>query len=419
MMLLLYTILIRIYQGSIVLASIWNSKARLWVNGRKNILKKLKQELKPNEKRVWFHCASLGEFEQGRPVIEAFKLQHPEFKIVLTFFSPSGYEIRKNYEGADYIFYLPLDTKSNAEKTIFFIQPKLVFFIKYEFWYYYFTELNTKNIPIYLVSAIFRPDQLFFKWYGSFYSDLLKKISHFFVQNESSAILLNSIGITNVTVSGDTRFDRVYAISKNKKTLPLISEFKQDHKLFIAGSTWPEDEKILMNLLTDMSKSNSPLKFIIAPHEISESKIKTLSSSLEEKGIKYLKYSEAKEETIKEFNVLIIDNIGMLSSLYQYGEIAFIGGGYGKGIHNILEAATFGLPILFGPNYQKFQEAKDLIQIKGAFCIQDAAGLITQTGLFLNSETSLKNAAEVSREYVVSMLGATNIVMHYTEQFFL
>lgn len=413
-MVLLYTMFIRIYQGILLLASAWNPKARLWVRGRKNIFEKLKHDLQPYEKRAWFHCASLGEFEQGRPLIEAFKQHYPEYKIALTFFSPSGYEIQKNYIGADYVFYLPLDTKSNAEKTISLIQPKMVFFIKYEFWYHYFNRLNSEGIPIYLVSAIFRPDQLFFKWYGNFYKNLLKKVSHFFVQNESSATLLKSIGITNVTVSGDTRFDRVFTISQQKKAFPLISMFKQDQKTLIAGSTWPEDEEMITDLLFDMQKSNRSLKCIIAPHEISASKINTLTGALEEKAIKHLKYSEATEETIQEYDVLIIDNIGMLSSLYQYGEIAFIGGGFGKGIHNILEAATFGLPVLFGPNYQKFQEAVDLIHLKGAFCILNSIGLIKQTESFLTDEISLKNSAETSKNYVLSKRGATNIIMDNT-----
>ena len=403
---LIYDITLFFLSISIRIAALFgNAKAKLWIEGRKNIFQKVKNKISelntPNSKLIWFHCASLGEFEQGRPLIESIKALSlgrgvgGEAKIILTFFSPSGYEIRKNYEHANAVFYLPLDTKENAKKFIELIQPSMVFFIKYEFWYHYFMELHKRKIPVYVVSAIFRPDQLFFKWYGGLFRKLLKTVKHFFVQNENSKSLLNSLGINNVTVSGDTRFDRVFDTCQNVKSFPLIEKFKDNKKVLIAGSTWEQDEKLLVELAT---LSPSPLsqgrgvggevKLIIAPHEIHESHIQSIIQQL--KNLTIVRYSQANEENVKGADVLVIDNIGMLSSLYQYGNIAYIGGGFSKGIHNILEAATFGMPVIFGPNYEKFQEAKELIRLGGAFSIDSYEALEKTINFLLGDELVLK-----------------------------
>jgi 3-deoxy-D-manno-octulosonic-acid transferase len=354
------------------------------------------------------------EFEQGRPLIEAFKIRYPEYAIVLTFFSPSGYEVKKNYPVADFIFYLPLDSASNARKFIELIQPQQVFFIKYEFWFYYLKELSVRNIPVYIVSAKFRPEQLFFKWYGGFYKSILKYVSHFFVQNKESLTLLKTIGLNTATITGDTRFDRVYTLVHQKKQIPLLPEFKDNHTIFIAGSSWPKDHVLLIALIAHTKESN--LKFILAPHEIINSEIKSLTKKLTEHGITSLKYSEANPITINKAQVLIIDSIGMLSSLYQYAEIAYIGGGFDKGIHNILEPATYGLPILFGPKYKKFKEAIDLINLKGAFCINTIKELEQQVQTFVSNEAILKDCANLCASYTASNRGATNTIMNYLDK---
>jgi len=404
----IYNSFIFLYSAAIHIASLFNSKAKLWVSGRNNIFHKLKSDLLlSGSNPIWFHCASLGEFEQGRPLIEKIKKVNKDQKIILTFFSPSGYEIRKKYPEADHIYYLPLDTPSNAKRFLEIVNPKAAIFIKYEFWFNYLNELKKRNIPTYLVSGIFRKDHYFFKFYGYWFRKQLNSFTYFFLQNENSEKLLNSIGYKNCLVTGDTRFDRVSGIAKNVRSFPLISQFKQHHSLLIAGSTWPHDEKIISEWYANTAFQTQRFKIIIAPHEISEGRISSIQSNF--KG-KILKFSQANEQNINDADILIIDNIGMLSSLYQYGTIAFIGGGFGKGIHNILEAATFALPVIFGPNYHKFTEAKELIHFGGAFSISDVHEF-EKTMILLNDEEVIRTASHISKNYVESRVGATDKIV--------
>jgi len=403
---LLYNIGTQFYFFFIRIASFFNQKARFWVNGRKNLLNNIEAILPENERRIWIHCASLGEFEQGRPVIERLKSLNQGIKIVLTFFSPSGFEVRKNFKGADYIFYLPQDTKTNAKKFISLINPKYVIFVKYEFWVHYINELKSREIPLYLISANFRKGQLFFRWYGGFYRSILHKITHLFVQNENSLELLIEIGITNVTISGDTRFDRVVDIAAQTKDIPLVSLFKQNKKILIGGSTWNKDNELIVDLIN--SESLKDTKFIIAPHEIHEKDIEELINSIK---IKSIRYSEANENNIIEAMVLIIDNIGLLSSLYRYADIAYIGGGFGKGIHNTLEAATFGMPVLFGPNYKKFREAIDLVKLGAAFPVNSSKELTDIVNDLFIDQNKLNHLSEIAKNYVNNNKGATDIII--------
>lgn len=415
---ILYSLSIYLYAFAIRVAALFNPKAKLFLLGRKNIFETLKSQFSnvKSDNLVWFHCASLGEFEQGRPLMEKMKVQHPEIKILLTFFSPSGYEIRKNYSGADYIFYLPMDTPANAKRFVEIVKPKKVFFVKYEFWFNYLSELKTNHIPTYLVSGIFRTDHHFFKSTGGWFRQQLSAFTHFFLQDEKSMELLNSIGYANTTLCGDTRFDRVFEVAKNAKQLDVIEQFVKSKKVLIVGSSWLEDERIISTYFTN-PKSRVTLngveglnpQIIIAPHEIDEKHLASIEAEFRGTGL-CLRYSKANENNIKEAQVLIIDNIGMLSSLYQYGTIAFVGGGFGKGIHNILEAATFGLPVIFGPNYHKFAEAKALIKLGGAFAIEDAAEF-EKIMLLLSDEQVLKTASQISKMYVHGKVGATDKIL--------
>lgn len=407
---LLYTFSIHLYHIAIQIAALFNHKAKLWVKGRKNIFEHLKS-LNPKSSNpqsantiAWFHCASLGEFEQGRPLIEKYKLKHPEAKIILTFFSPSGYEIRKNYSGADQILYLPIDSPSNAKQFIEILKPSVAFFVKYEFWFNYLDVLKQKGIPTYLVSGIFRPDQHFFKGYGTWFRKQLQCFDHFFVQNESSMELLQGIGYKNVSVTGDTRFDRVMEVVNTKKSIPLIEAFKDGKNILILGSSWEEDEK----LVSGIGYQESGMKLIIAPHEVNESRIKNLIITLSHYHT--VTFSQATESSIKDAQILIIDNIGILSSLYQYGSIAFIGGGFGKGIHNILEAATFGLPVIFGPNYEKFNEANELIRLGGAFSVSGKEEF-ERTMDMLKDKQVVQMASMICKNYVKSRAGATDKIL--------
>lgn len=356
------------------------------------------------------HCASLGEFEQGRPIIEQIKRDYSSYKILLTFFSPSGYEVRKNYSGADGIFYLPLDGKKNANKFIDIVKPSLVIWVKYEYWYYYLTALQQKNIPTVLVSAIFREDQLFFKWYGGLWKKILQSFGKIFVQNEQSISLLNKIGMAdNAVLTGDTRFDRVISIAENKKTLPdALHEFCKNKKVIVAGSTWEEDEEELVHY----ARTHVQIKFIIAPHEIDEERLSDIK--------KMFKNSIYFSEFVKEntnAQVIIIDNIGMLSSLYELADVAYVGGGFNdSGIHNILEAAVFGMPIIFGPEYEKFSEANDLVDRGSAFSIENALELETLLDKLLSENELLKNASEISKKYVYEKQGATNLIVQYLQE---
>jgi 3-deoxy-D-manno-octulosonic-acid transferase len=401
-MLLLYNLGLRVYYLLLLLLSLFNKKAALWINGRRHV------KYTSFNQSIWFHFASLGEFEQGRPVLEQFKIDNPQSKIVITFFSPSGYEIRKNTPLADAVYYLPLDTAQNAHQFIAAINPTLAIFTKYEYWYHYFNELHKQQIPLYIISGIFRPKQVFFKWYGGLHRKMLSFVSHFFVQDEQSKQLLQSININNVTISGDTRFDRVWANAQNPKQIPEIAEFTNNQKTFIAGSTWPADEELIGKLVTQCPD----WKFIIAPHEISEEKIAKL--------INLLPANSTTRHSLLITNLslptnqsLIIDSIGMLSSLYQYGDIAFIGGGFGAGIHNTLEAAAFGLPVIFGPNYDRFKEAKDLIKIGAGFSIHGEASLKEVVNDLVNDSTIYDNATKQAKGYVANNIGATKAIMNY------
>ncbi len=405
-MLLLYNLGVRFYFILIWVASHFNKKANLWIKGRKNV------KYQHFDKSAWFHFASLGEYEQGLPVLISYRAQYPSIPIVITFFSPSGYEIRKNTPYADAVYYLPLDTAANAQHFINAIKPSIAVFTKYEYWYHYFYTLNRANVPLFVISGIFRPGQVFFKWYGVLHHRMLGFVTRFFVQDEASRTLLKQIGIENVTVSGDTRFDRVWANAQNPKSFPEIVEFVKGHKVFIAGSTWPEDEELLIQLI----KSHATWKFIIAPHEIREEKIKKLLDLLPgDIAAQYSQFdpdSYHKRQLLKA-QVLIIDNIGMLSSLYQYGEIAYIGGGFGVGIHNTLEAAAFGLPVIFGPNYQRFKEAKDLVAIRSGFSINSADELKKAFLFLTEDETRYQNVSQQTKKYVQEHTGATEAIMNY------
>ncbi len=405
---LIYTIGIHIYVFIIRIASAVNPKAKLWITGRKNLFKDLKTRIPAGTPIAWFHVSSLGEFEQGRPVMEAFREAHPEYKIVLTFFSPSGYEIRKNYSGADFIFYLPADTRKNAHQFIQIVNPKVAFFVKYDFWFHYLNQLHKKQIPTYIFSAIFRPNQLFFKWYGSWYRRMLHFFTLIYVQNQESAELLHKIGITKVMVAGDTRFDRVFALAQSSKDLPLIEKFTANHSVIVAGSTWEKDEE----LIARYAKENPNTKWIIAPHEIHQAHLDKIQTQF---NGQFLFYSKATEQNINRCNILVIDSIGLLSSLYKYGTIAYIGGGFGKGIHNTLEAATYGLPIVFGPNYLRFQEACDLIDQKAAFSIKTYANFKQKMDELIALKDIQINAGKAALKYVHSMKGGTHKILQNTQ----
>ena len=401
-----YDFFIFLYTFFIKLASFWNEKARLWINGRKEF-----PTFSSSQKKIWMHCASLGEFEQGRPVLESFRKQFPQHQIVLSFFSPSGFEIRKNYAGADYVIYLPSDTKKNAERLIKAINPELVIWVKYEYWFHFLSSLKKNKIPTLLISGIFRPNQPFFKWYGNFWREMLNCFTHIFVQNQESVQLLQSIHKTNLSVSGDTRFDRVADIAKNQNKVNGIADFIDHHFSIIAGSTWPEDER----LLADFISTNNQIKFIIAPHEINASKLLKLKEQLNTAVFysEWIKISAKKTDS----NVLIIDNVGMLSKLYHYGNLAYVGGGFNKsGIHNLLEAAVYGKPVIIGPNYKKFQEAIDLIKIGGAFSIKNSLELNNQLELFYNKEELIIHAGKLSKDYVALRKGASNLIMNYVTE---
>jgi len=401
---LLYNISIHLYGFLIRITSPFNIKARKWISGRKDLLNNIREQISPESRIVWFHCASLGEFEQGRPLIEKFKSLHPEYRILLTFFSPSGYEIRKNWELADHIFYLPIDTARNARAFIDAVRPERVFFIKYEYWYNYIHILHLGNIPVYVVSAIFRPGHIFFKWYGKWFRKQLKKISWFFVQNKSSVELLEAAGIKNSTISGDTRFDRVFQIVNQKRSFPEIEQFCKNSPVFVAGSTWPADE----SRLQAMVNSDTGIKYIIAPHEINRDHINSFIAGSNKKVILY---SSMTAENIPGAEVLIIDTIGILSHLYRYASISYIGGGFGKGIHNILEAVTFGKPVIFGPNYQKFQEARDLIDQKGAFEVNNGKEITEITQQLLHDQSLYTECADTCKQYIKSKIGATQMIL--------
>jgi 3-deoxy-D-manno-octulosonic-acid transferase len=400
----LYNIGIFLYSAFAWLISPFNSKASLWVRGRKNWSEKLKTKIKPGDRVMWIHCSSLGEFEQGRPVLEAIRKERPELRVVLTFFSPSGYEIRKNYPLADCISYLPADTRGNAERFISIVNPELVIFVKYEFWNNYISELYSKNIPLYLVSGIFRPGQHFFKWYGSFFRNILKKFERIFVQDQNSMDLLLGIGLKNVMVTGDTRFDRVVQIAASSKDILQIEQFRGSEKLFLAGSSWAPDEEIIARYINE---NPARLKWVFAPHEIDKPNIERLEKLIKVKHVRFSEFNESSSDA----RVLIMDNIGMLSSAYRYAHIAAIGGGFGKGIHNILEPACWGIPVMFGPRFQKFKEAVDLINQNGAMTFNSFENFSDILNRWLSDELFYLKSVSAAKNYVHNNKGATEKIL--------
>jgi len=401
----MYYIAIFLYDLAVRLVAPFNKKAKKMLAGQKETFSILKKQLDPEASYIWFHAASLGEFEQGRPLIEKIRQEKPAYKILLTFFSPSGYEVRKNYPGADIICYLPFDHYWNARKFLRIAKPAMAIFIKYEFWMNYLKQLKRSNIPTFIISAVFRPTQIFFRWYAYRYRKVLNNYQWLFVQDRSSAELLERFNHHNVSITGDTRFDRVYEISGQKKELPLIEKFlnqteKGKNLVFVAGSTWINDEAILIPYFN----RHPEIKLIIAPHEIGGQRIEALKNSLIRPAIQY---SQADESNICDADCLIIDCFGLLSSIYRYGDLAYIGGGFGKGIHNILEAAVYGIPVLFGPRYHKFKEAKELIACRGATAVADEAEFSSCMNGFLSSNLLIQENGKNAREYVVNNLGAT------------
>ena len=403
---MIYNLIIYLYLLGVAVYSRFNEKVRKMWRGEREAFRILREKVDPNAKYVWFHAASLGEFEQGRPLMERLRKDHPEYKILLTFFSPSGYEVRKNYEGADIICYLPLDTITNARRFLRTVRPVMAFFIKYEFWYNYLHILKHRNIPVYSVSSIFRPEQVFFKWYGRQYGRVLKCFTHFFVQNEISKDLLEKIHITNVTVVGDTRFDRVLQIKEAAKYLPVVETFKQDAQVFVAGSSWPPDEAVFIPYFN----KHPEWKMIIAPHVIGEDHLRQIEKLLE--GRKVMRYLyEGRKCSTSAADVLIIDCFGLLSSIYHYGEIAYVGGGFGVGIHNVLEAAVWDVPVFFGPNNQRFQEAQGLKAAGGGFDFETAEAFTRQMDVFLTDAEQLRIAGVQAGKFVQGLAGATEKVL--------
>jgi 3-deoxy-D-manno-octulosonic-acid transferase len=401
---LLYNLGILIFSALAYLIAPFNSKASLWVRGRKRWADKISEKIKSGDRTIWIHCASLGEFEQGRPVIEAIKKEMPFYKIVLTFFSPSGYEIRKNYEKADCISYLPSDTPGNAAKFIGMVRPEFVIFVKYEFWNNYISILNRNGIPLYLISGIFRPGQHFFKWYGSFFRGMLRKFEKIFVQDQQSLDLLSDIGIKEVSLAGDTRFDRVVQIAGTARNIPKLEQFRGSEKLLLAGSSWKQDEEIIAKYINMFPLR---MKWVFAPHEIDSANIERLEKLFKVKCVRFSEYSEIHADA----RVLILDNIGMLSSAYHYAYIAAIGGGFGKGIHNILEPACWGIPVMFGPRYKNFKEAVDLLSSGGAKSFVTFDDFKRILDLWLSDEKIFRISADMASKYVKENAGATEIII--------
>lgn len=406
-----YFLFVKLYPFVARIFSLFNDKAKLWVDGRKNVFIQLQHFCSENTKPViWFHCASLGEFEQGRPVLESIKALYAQYAVLVTFFSPSGYEIRKNYKGADYISYLPMDGVLNAKKFVQMVKPALVIFIRYEFWFYYLKEVHKRKIPLLLVSGLFRKDQVFFKGYGGFYRRMLRYFTHLFLQTADSLQLLQSISISKATVSGDTRFDRVLATLTNFKPVPEIAAFCGDKKVVVAGSTWTEDDEELDHFVI-----NHPnMRFIIAPHDISEERLKECERLYK----KTIRYSQLNSMPLAEdINTLIIDNIGMLSRLYYYATICYVGGAFGgDGIHNILEAAVFAKPVIFGPVYEKFPEAVELVAAGGAYSIENALEGEEVLNELLKNEKAYRQSCDASGKYVAEKAGATKKVVGYIQE---
>lgn len=407
-MFFLYNVLLVLASQLVKLLALFSPKIKLFVNGRKSVFETLSAKINPNDPTIWFHAASLGEYEQGLPVMERIKKEFPEHKIVLTFFSPSGYEVRKNNPFADVTVYLPLDTKSNAEQFLKLVHPDLVFFIKYEYWPNYLNELKKANVKTYLISGIFREKQAFFKWYGGFYRNALKTFDYFFVQNESSKKLLQSLGYQNVKISGDTRFDRVVSILYRENTLDFIQQFKNNTTTIVIGSSWPKDESLLVHFI---NQADTNVKFIIAPHNIKEEQISNLKTQITKSTVLF---SEKEGKNLAEFQVFIIDTIGILTKIYSYADIAYVGGGFGNpGVHNILEPATFGIPIVVGPNYSHFAEAMALVNMEGCISISNQSELNDAFQNLISNEDIRHEKGHICETFVQMNIGATDVILRH------
>ncbi|MBC7642873.1 MAG: 3-deoxy-D-manno-octulosonic acid transferase [Flavobacterium sp.] len=404
-MLFIYNIFNILASFLLKIVALFNPKIKLFVEGRKIVFENLSTKLNQNDKTIWFHAASLGEYEQGLPVIEKIKNKYPNHKIVLTFFSPSGFEVRKDNVVADVTVYLPLDTKFNVKKFLIIVHPEMVFFIKYEFWPNYLNELRNRKIKTYLISGVFRKNQVFFKWYGGFYRNALKTFDYFFVQNESSNVLLHSIGFGNVKISGDTRFDRVVSILDKDNSLDFIEKFKNDTTTIVIGSSWPKDENMIVNYI-NQSKN---IKFIIAPHNIKLEQIQQLKNSISKKVVLY---SDMDNKNLSDFQVFIADTIGILTKIYSYADIAYVGGGFGNpGVHNILEPATFGIPIIIGSNYSHFAEAIALVHQGGCISISNQSELNEAFDNLISNEDIRQEKGHICSTFVQMNKGATNIII--------
>lgn len=414
-MLVVYNFIVFLASQVVKIIALFSPKMKLFVDGRKTVFSTLNSKINSSDKTIWFHAASLGEYEQGLPVIEKIKEKFPSHKIVVTFFSPSGYEVRKNNTVADVTVYLPLDTKSNARQFLDLVHPELVFFIKYEYWPYYLNELKNRNIKTYLISGILRENQAFFKWYGGFYRNALKTFDYFFVQNESSKKLLQSIGFNNVKISGDTRFDRVVSILERDNSLDFIEEFKNNKTTIVIGSSWPKDEDLLIEYINNASEN---VKFIIAPHNIKQEQIKELKNSIKKKTVLFTEKDEilnqVQNDKLADFQVFIIDTIGILTKIYSYANIAYVGGGFGNpGVHNILEPATFGVPIVIGPNYSHFAEATALVNMDGCISIQNQNQLNEALNLLLQNEDERFEKGHICSTFVQMNKGATDSILKH------
>ena len=400
----MYELIISLYTLGVGVASLFNPKARKMWKGGREAFRVLRDKVDSSSRYVWFHAASLGEFEQGRPIMERLRAEHPEYKILLTFFSPSGYEVRKNYEGADIVCYLPLDTYFGARRFLSLVHPEVAFFIKYEFWWNYLHILKRRGVPVYSVSSIFREGQVFFRWYGRTYSNVLKCFTRFFVQNDESRRLLATLGITDVDVTGDTRFDRVLQVKQQARQLPIVDAFRQGYKVFVAGSSWPPDEDIFINYFNE----HRDWKLIIAPHVIGNDHIRQIVGKLRRKAVRY---TEATEDSAREADCLIIDCFGLLSSIYGYGDVAYVGGGFGVGIHNVLEAAVWGMPAIFGPNNKRFQEAQDLLASGGGVEIDSYSQFEAVMNTYVADASAIEADGKKAAGYVAAKAGATDVIL--------
>lgn len=409
-MLFLYNLVTILISPLIRIAAAFSPKMKLFVAGRKDVFETLKAKIAAGDKTIWFHAASLGEYEQGLPVMERIKALYPKHKIILTFFSPSGYEVRKNTKAADVVVYLPLDTKANAKQFVQLVKPEMAFFIKYEFWPNYLNELNNHNVKTYLISGIFRESQTFFKWYGGFYREALKTFERFFVQNESSRILLRQIGFSNSTVSGDTRYDRVSEILERDNTLPFIEEFANEKTILVFGSSWPKDEAMFYGFINSSTANGAPLKYIIAPHTVGRDHIEEIRKNLT--GANVVLFSEKEGKDLAEYDVLIADTIGILTKIYSYADIAYVGGGFGtSGLHNILEPAAFGVPVVIGPNHQKFPEAAAMIQMGGCISVKNEVEMTEALSRLAGNIDERHETGHRAGTFVYMNRGAVDVIL--------